>query len=538
MAMKTIKMKLAGSDWASASELHIRGTVFASGVMHRTPQDVAGALLQLGGNMQAWSEAISGFNGFFALAWQSGTQLVAAVDRVRSIPLFYGENSAGVFVSDDAEWVRLQIGDHAMDPIARDEFKLTGYVTGKDTLYPNVKQLQAGELLHVDLDSTASAVVVHRYFRYWHVEPDAWDEAVLRQDFDAVVTASVQRLIDYAQGRQIVIPLSGGHDSRLIATLLCKLGYRNILTFTYGARESKEAAYSRQVAQALGLDWHFVEYGNEQWRRAWASDERREYQRWASGWVSLPHIQDWVAVRTLQRNDAIESNCVFAPGHTCCRRHTGIPDRAGPDFPASMDVLIDSIMQLHYVRSVGKSGLQADSDTWRERIVERVERNQIRSQVELADAYEKWEWQERQTKFIGNSVRVYEFFGCDWWLPLWDAEFMAFCQEVPLALRTERRWYDDYVKQAYAAQIQIDVHESLSNAENFGLLGKSIRLALSPFPPSVKSFLKMVRHTVLPARNTNSYIASHLSPSELRRLHNEGYRVDGILVNEFLGLAP
>ena len=44
-----------------------------------------------------------------------------------------------------------------------------------------------------------------------------------------------------------------------------------------------------------------------------------------------------------------------------------------------------------------------------------------------------------------NSVRVYEFFGYDWWLPLWDGEFVEFWQNVPLSLRYKRLWYNQYV---------------------------------------------------------------------------------------------
>lgn len=60
---------------------------------------------------------------------QTPASVIAAVDRVRSHPLFYGESREGICLSDDAEWVRQQVGDRAMDPVARDEFRLTGYVT-------------------------------------------------------------------------------------------------------------------------------------------------------------------------------------------------------------------------------------------------------------------------------------------------------------------------------------------------------------------------------------------------------------------------
>jgi hypothetical protein len=78
----------------------------------------------------------------------------------------------------------------------------------------------------------------------------------------------------------------------------------------------------------------------------------------------------------------------------------------------------------------------------------------------------------------------------------------------------------------------------LRNAEDAGLLGRSIRAALTAFPPGVKDYLKSAMHRVLPARYTDSYAVSHLPATELRRLRDEGYRNDGILVHEFLRLVP
>jgi asparagine synthase (glutamine-hydrolysing) len=540
--MKTMAMHLAGRSWTSQPNqgFHLCGTVFDGNVVHRTPHGLYAIFPRADESVQAWSDAMARCNGFFAFVRQSGVRTVAAVDHVRSIPLFYGEDSGAVFLSDDAEWVRRQVGAQVMDPIARDEFRLTGYVTGGDTLYPGVRQLQAGEMLVVDLERRESALATHRYFRYWHREPERWNEESLRHGFDTAAAAAIRRLIDYASGRQIVIPLSGGYDSRLIATLLCRHGYRNVVAFSYGMAGNKEAAYSRQVAKALGLPWHFIEYGNARWRDAWNMEERRQYQRWASGWSSLPHVQDWVAVRTLRHDGIVDRHCVFAPGHTCCRRHVGIAEDAkdtGPDAAAGIDMLVERILHNHYRRSTGKSGPRAEMATWKSRIVSRLERDHIDSPVELADVHEKWEWQERQTKFIANSVRVYEFFGCDWWLPLWDADFMRYWQGVPLALRLGRRWYDRHVMRLYAAQAG-EGAASLGNAEDSGAFGKLIRTALAGMPPTVKDYLKSVKYHVLPARLADGYVVSHLPRAELLRLSNEGYRIDGILVHEFLGLAP
>jgi len=184
-----------------------------------------------------FKERIKDYSGFFSLVYQKGEDLFAAVDIIRSHPLFYGVVENNFYISDEADWVRKQVNDMEMDPIARDEFQLTGYVTGRDTLFPNVKQLQAGESLLIK-DGVLS---LDRYYLFTHTEPKEYNEENLSKEFLRVSRESIQRLVNYAKGRQIVIPLSGGYDSRFIASLLKESGYENILCFTYGRQGNKEA---------------------------------------------------------------------------------------------------------------------------------------------------------------------------------------------------------------------------------------------------------------------------------------------------------
>jgi hypothetical protein len=53
---------------------------------------------------------------------------------------------------------------------------------------------------------------------------------------------------------------------------------------------------------------------------------------------------------------------------------------------------------------------------------------------------EMWNAEQRQSKYIINSVRTYEFVGARW-RTLWDYEFMDFFLRVPLELRYGQKLY-------------------------------------------------------------------------------------------------
>lgn len=445
--------------------------------------------IQRANSLESFAEALTTLNGFYALVQQQSGKLLAAVDHIRSIPLFYGQCEGTVFLSDEAEWVRQQVGDEAMDDLARQEFQLAGYVTGPDTLFPNVKQLQAGECLLVTEQAGTPKIETRRYYRFLHTEPCEYDEALLKQGLDETAVASIQRLIDYANGRQIVVPLSGGYDSRLIVTLLKRLGYENILTFTYGVPGNKESQYSKQVAETLGLRWHFVEYSNELWRNAWQSDARWQYQKWGSGWCSVAHVQDWLAVKIMKENGSIDSDAVFVPGHSgdfVAGSH--IPDAAFTGEPLDLEDVCRALFQGHY-KLAPVNSFSSQEQEWLGRIKGKTEAGKVEHAWQYADTYEKWDWQERQAKFICNSVRVYEFFDYDWWLPLWDKEFVRFWQYVPLELRKAREWYIEYVKRTYVSQTVVK-NKELDNASD-SLISEIKKYFLNvPFAKEIYSYIK------------------------------------------------
>src|SRR5690606_4106017 len=130
-----------------------------------------------------------------------------------------------LFLSHSAEWVRKNIGIDKIDNIAKKEFLLTGYVTGNETLYSNVRQVRAGEIVRVKFNNGQTELSSYRYYQFTHSEPGSFDESTLRSELEGRVQEAMKRLLYFADGRQIVIPLSGGYDSRLIATIVKEMEY-------------------------------------------------------------------------------------------------------------------------------------------------------------------------------------------------------------------------------------------------------------------------------------------------------------------------
>ena len=138
------------AGWHSGDAAHVRGAAFSGDELWL--RERLAVELHRATDLAGLTQFLSRLNGFFAAVSQVDEHaLLAAVDRTRSMPLFYASAGGSFYLSDDAEWVQRQVGYAEPDELIAAEFLLAGYVTGPDTLNPRVKQLQAGEALEARL---------------------------------------------------------------------------------------------------------------------------------------------------------------------------------------------------------------------------------------------------------------------------------------------------------------------------------------------------------------------------------------------------
>jgi len=441
-----------GIVWCAAQnmpyEVYARGFAFRSGELLRG----AGLVSLLGeaaGNgvdsqcQQKLSEVLSELNGNFAIIIRTKKWLFAAVDRIRSIPLFYGIKDGHAFLSDDAYWVKGRSSKDKPDLLNVKEFMLTGYITGSDTFFPEVKQLQAGEFLWCQDTEDKPVISVCRYYRWLHGDYLEVGEKELFEKMGQMHNRVFERFSESTRGSPLVIPLSGGYDSRLLAVMLKRLGREDVTCFSYGRPGNWESALSRRVAKILGYKWNFVPYSFKKWRK-WSEESRDigEYQCYAANLSSIPVMTNLLAVKELKEQGAIAENSIFVPGHTGDFISGGhIPLYWAGKQSISFNELLAAIWRRHY--SLWKTSISLHEDLVR-KLSGQLEDVESDTYDGAISAFEYQEWQERQAKFIVNSVRVYEFYGFEWRLPFWDNDFMEFWQRVPVSYRIGKVLYDRF----------------------------------------------------------------------------------------------
>ena len=431
-------------------------TLRVKGYLHGGGFDGAGFAAQADGLIAAIAAGDSdgigrllrGLDGHFALCVATPAGVLAAVDRVRSIPLAYARDGDGLVIDDQATRLcrRLGLGVEDIDPDAALAFAMSGFTIGAATLYRGMRQLLPGEFLLCELGQCTPSL--HRYamYRPWRVEPRGRD--VLLRELTDVTLGILEKLARSAGGRQILVPLSAGMDSRLIVSGLAHLGYRNVRCFSYGTKGNYEAAAARKIAAHLGYAWTFVPFTHRFSHAAFVSDLHRQYHDYADNAAATPVEHDFLALLRMSNAEWVDKDAILVNGQSgdyITGSHIP-PSLCTPLLGTSREerdsIIFDAIVTKHYGLW---PGLRTRDNLRRIKTVlwnELEESGAPFDDPETSFAlYEFSEFQNRQCKYVVAGQRAYEFFGYDWRLPLWDNDYLDFWERAPLAAKIDRNLF-------------------------------------------------------------------------------------------------
>lgn len=371
----------------------------------------------------------------FMVEWPDG-ETVAAVDRLRTIPLSYGFTRNNDFVvANEVDDLKDCRATTELDEEATYEFLLAGYTIGSHTLRPGIRQLRTGEILHWK----DRRLDVSHY--YWYLR-SGWSTAGKEQLMDQlgeIMDCVFSRLVKQLADRRIFVSLSGGLDSRLVLAMLIRHGHPDITAFTYGFSTEKNTIISRKVAAAAGVPWEFISYDEGDWQTLTASREMRDFWRFAGQDSTIPHIMDYLALHKLRKKDQ-RLEPVFVSGMAGDMiAGAWVPDHF-TDNEGPLE--IEKVVRWTYYR---KFNLWPSQRRVKRDILQRMRKYfddvPFTGVHNSAAAFDLFEMDNRLAKYICNSTRTLDHHGFRWHLPLCTNELMDFYLTVPTELREVKRLF-------------------------------------------------------------------------------------------------
>ena len=251
--------------------------------------------------------------------------------------------------------------------------------------------------------------------------------------------------------------LSAGYDSRLILGKLLEFNYHNISTYTYGTRNLWEVKVARSIAQKLNLKWNFIKFDSSD-KYLFNQYVRKDYYYNYSGFSSIPHLADFFSIQKMHIQGLISpKNSIIVNGQTGDFVSGGhINDNIAN---GSREFIYNYIINKHF--SLWENlKIKDNIEYLYSKFDEIINIKSEDSALSKLKKYEYFEAEERQFKYVVNGQRAYDYFGYDWYLPLWSDEMFNFWKRIGYKNKINQNSYISYCKENNPSKVFFQVKES------------------------------------------------------------------------------
>jgi asparagine synthase (glutamine-hydrolysing) len=467
-----------GFAWYSKGDSHVKGFAHLPDGKYLTGETLLD-YFNSSPDLDGFNSRVSEANGMFSVIVSGEGFVRLGVDRMRSFPVFYSlPGKSGLQISDSVDKIISSTGEWKMNVPARDEFLATGYVTGNETLAEGIFQVQAAEIVEIKASDNPQGKrinsSVYSSYRRARTVPERpsvirsgrlFDASIeeLIEEFSRITNRVSERLVSSLGGRTAVIELSGGYDSRLVASMLKKHNYSQLICFSYGREGNPDMIRAEEVAERLGLKFIPIIYTGEMISGFQSDQEFLEYVRFSSNKTSMFFMQEYFAMKYLLDEGLIPSDAVFIPGHSGdffggsqLIKH-GLHDGDEP-----VESTISRIFNTKYAWN-------KPAELVKKSMVDRIGRTLADRDIVTGaipyTVHEDWDLKEKFAKFIVNSSNIFAWFGFEYRLPLYDYELQDFFRDLPYEYKFGKKLYDKFLTENIFNEFDLNFKNELQPDE-------------------------------------------------------------------------
>lgn len=199
------------------------------------------------------ADGLQHLNGRYDIAvWDRRARVLHLVsDRFGANRHYVLQRPGALHVACEVKALAVFVERVEVDPAALASMLSFGYHIGELTILKNVKCLPNAR--HLEYRAADGQLTVQRYWDYPYGELEPWrdSEAELAEALHGHLTRALRRQLNGV--KKILLPISGGLDSRTLAGLLAQSGFTGeVLAYSYGQKSSRDVRYGRAIARKLG----------------------------------------------------------------------------------------------------------------------------------------------------------------------------------------------------------------------------------------------------------------------------------------------
>ncbi len=371
----------------------------------------------------------------------------AAVDCIRSYPIFWKKAKNKFIFSPQAVSIISKEGE-SIDSDQLTAFRMSGYSIDDGTLWQNINSLNGGNYIYIN---NKSDFYVESYFSYTPWKPLFKTYTEFKKQLKNEINTLLKNIIVKSNGRTIVIPLSAGLDSRLIVSGLKHLNYKKVKCFSYGLKNNFESKMSSLIANKLGYRWKFIEINQKIAKNFYKSKNYKYFMANSNDGCATSTIQGLYSINKILQDNYICKDDIIINGNSGDFISGGHVPKNTISNSKDIKKLFEEVFDEHYRKHYGlwpnlmnKNNEETVKSLLFNQLIKNIDEKDI--ELEAHGIAEFLEYQNRQTKYVINSQRIYEFYNLKWQLPLWEKSFIKFWSSVPLKYKTDQKLYKDVLR--------------------------------------------------------------------------------------------
>ena len=334
------------------------------------------------------------------------------------------------------------------EPIIIDREALAGFlkfgkVLGGRTLVRGINLLNAGLILRVD----ENGIVLKPGFYYGGQQVALRSREEFEEEFISVAYEVFKEYVEAIRRENalVIVPLSAGVDSRFVLSMIHTLGYKKIVTVTYGLKDM-EYPVAKKIAETLGYENIFVEYTWNLWRRY--IESMLNYMVWASQLYLTPNVQEFISTSEIMYTICSErskycNNAVFVTGDISDVIAGKIPPPTWLSKTSSIKDFVNFVLETHSLFEpwgvCGDSLVRRTLFSSIEEIKEYLMRSEKR--IDFIRMYEIFHWREGPFKYISSMRLSHIYYGFKFIAPLWDGRIIQFLSSIPWRFKYKTNLY-------------------------------------------------------------------------------------------------
>jgi asparagine synthase (glutamine-hydrolysing) len=413
-------------SWTSANGVWVAGYCFDTEGNFYEKESLIALLQQITENHL--ESFVRSLNGIFDCIIERDSETIIIMDKTRLIPLFYAIENSQVIVSNNP--YTLFPTSPVVDTSALNEYLYSSVVLDEKTLIKGIFQVQPSSYIicknnHLD---------IHHYYTFAVKKHEIAVAKDYNQQFETVLNDVFHRLLTSCKGKQVVVPLSGGYDSRLIVCMLAKLGYKNVLCYTVGRPNNPELIIAQKVAKTLGYKHVFI--SNE--TPSYLDDNTFEaYYRYSGYFTNFFWMYEYVGVKTLTEQNIIEKDAIFTPGHSGDFLAGSQLQKAGITLETTLNEVEKLVLEQKFAYGNGLKNAA----------IKQKMNDFIKQRKDYLpySVFDDVDLLIKLPKNINNAARIYGFFGHQTRLPFWDNEMIEFFKTLPIEEKQTQKFYHHYL---------------------------------------------------------------------------------------------